>query len=447
VSRGLLERVCATDVSEPALIWRDRRCTYGFLLDEAEKIGRMLVDADVPRGGVVSLEGDYSPRAAAAFLALLAHEAIAVPLGPDATDKQELRRRAEVEVRLKLEAGDQIVAIQTGVTAGHSFYRKLRCAGHPGLVLFSSGSDGRPKAAVHDFACLGARYKRPGRASRICAFLTIDHIGGLNTLLYTLANGGCLVVPGGRSPAEVCQTIESERVEVLPTTPTFLNLLLLSGACERFDLSSLALITYGTEVMPTPTLRRLREWLPQVRLMQTYGLSETGILATRSLEDGSVWFAITAPDVETRIVAGVLHVRAPTTMLGYLDGRSERMLADGWFDTGDLVESRGDFIRVLGRAGDLINVGGNKVQPAEVENVILELDGVAEARVSGETNALTGHHVRLEVVLVTAETSAEFSQRLRRHCSDRLEPFKIPQRVIVADRPLHGQRYKKVRTR
>jgi long-chain acyl-CoA synthetase len=246
-------------------------------------------------------------------------------------------------------------------------------------------------------------------------------------------------------PDLVCSTIERHRVEVLPTTPTFLGLLLLSDACERHDLSSLELVTYGTEVMPPPTLERLRARLPRVRLLQTYGLSETGILATRSPDEGDVWFAITAPDVETRIVDGILHVRARSTMLGYLDGPSRRLLPGGWFDTGDVVECRGGLIRVVGRAGDVINVGGQKVHAAEVESVVLELEGVAEARATAEANALTGQHVRLDVVLTTAEPAAEFRRRLRRHCSERVDSFKVPQRVVVTTQPLHGPRYKKTR--
>jgi long-chain acyl-CoA synthetase len=423
-------------------VWRDRTFTYAFLHSEAADFVRML--ADVPRGAVVSLEADYTPRAIAALLALIEREAIVVPVTPDTADMEGLLGRAEVELRLAAAAEETAVA-GTGARAGNALYRTLRATAHPGLVLFSSGSAGPPKGVVHDLTRLTARYERPGRQARICAFLALDHIGGLNTLLYTLANGGCLIVPDGRLPDLVCSTIESHRVEVLPTTPTFLGLLLLSDACERHDLSSLELVTYGTEVMPPPTLERLRARLPRVRLLQTYGLSETGILATRSPDQGDVWFAITAPDVETRIVDGILHVRARSTMLGYLDGPSRRLLPGGWFDTGDVVECRGGLIRVVGRASDVINVGGQKVHAAEVESVVLELEGVAEARATAEANALTGQHVRLDVVLTTAEPAAEFRRRLRRHCSERVDSFKIPQRVVVTSQPLHGPRYKKTR--
>ncbi len=100
-------------------------------------------------------------------------------------------------------------------------------------------------------------------------------------MLYTLSNGGTLVVVDDRSPDSVCRAIEAHGVELLPTSPTFLNLLLMSGAQDRHDVSSLQLITYGTEVMPEATLRRAHEAFPDATLQQTYGLSEVGILRSQ----------------------------------------------------------------------------------------------------------------------------------------------------------------------
>jgi long-chain acyl-CoA synthetase len=107
-------------------------------------------------------------------------------------------------------------------------------------------------------------------------------IGGVNTLLAALSNGSTIVTVGNRNPEEVCELIERYQVDLLPTSPTFLNLLIISEAWSRFDLSSLKRITYGTEVMPESTLKRLNEIFPQVQLQQTYGLSELGILQSKS---------------------------------------------------------------------------------------------------------------------------------------------------------------------
>src|SRR5262249_26068197 len=159
---------------------------------------------------------------------------------------------------------------------------------------------------------------------------------------------------------------------------TFLNLLLLSEAYRCHDLSSLKLITYGTEVMPAPTLERLAAILPGVRLKQTYGLTELGILRSKSRDSGSTWVKVGGEGLETRAADGPLWVRAATAMLGYLNAPSP-FDEDGWLDTGDRVEVDGDYVRILGRDSERITVGGEKVYPAEVEDVLLDMENVADA--------------------------------------------------------------------
>ena len=85
---------------------------------------------------------------------------------------------------------------------------------------------------------------------RSLTFLLFDHIGGFNTLMYNLSNAGCSIMTDKRDPESICEIIEKYHVETLPTSPTFINLLLLSEAYLKHDLSSLKLVTYGTEAMP-----------------------------------------------------------------------------------------------------------------------------------------------------------------------------------------------------
>src|SRR6185436_3535111 len=140
--------------------------------------------------------------------------------------------------------------------------------------------------------------------------LLLDHIGGVNTLFYTLSNGGAIIAAPHRTPASICETIARHRVELLPTSPTFLNLLLLSGEHRRHDLSSLKLVTYGTEPMPLSTLERLGEELPGVKLQQTYGMTELGILRSQSRGNDSLWVKVGGEDFETRVVDNRLRIRA-----------------------------------------------------------------------------------------------------------------------------------------
>ncbi|HJQ36084.1 MAG TPA: long-chain fatty acid--CoA ligase [Thermoanaerobaculia bacterium] len=426
-----------------AIVWRDQRFTYGWLLNELDAWRARLDGEGVGAGSIVALEADFSPRAVAALLALVDRGCIVVPMSSAAEkQKAEFGEIAEIEVIIDLR-GDPSIQ-RTGRDAQHELYMQLRALAHPGLVLFSSGSTGKSKAAVHDFVPLLEKFSVRRHARRMLAFLLFDHIGGVNTMLYVLSNAGCLVTIEDRDPEAVCRAIEKHRVEVLPATPTFLHLLLLSDAWRNHDLSSLQLVTYGTEVMPEQTLRRIHEVFPRLELQQTYGLSELGILRSKSRSRDSLWVRIGGEGFQTRVRDGLLEIQAHSAMLGYLNAPSP-FTTDGWFQTGDAVEVDGEYVRILGRRSEMINVGGQKVFPAEVETVLETMPGVDEAAVAGEPSALTGHMVVARVKLSTGETLAQFRTRMRDFCRDRLEPFKIPQKIILVDAPMHGDRFKKLR--
>jgi acyl-coenzyme A synthetase/AMP-(fatty) acid ligase len=221
-------------------------------------------------------------------------------------------------------------------------------------------------------------------------------------------------------------------------------MLLISGVPDEYDLSSLELITYGTEPMPPSTLEILNRVFPKVRLKQTYGLSELGIMPTCSLDSQSLWMKVGGGDCETKVNGGTLWVRTRTAMLGYLNAPSP-FDADGWYDTGDVVESKGDYLRIVGRLSERINVGGEKVDPAEVENVLLQMDNIADATVSGRPNPLTGSVVVATVRLHAPEDKDHLEGRLLEFCRERLAEHKIPVLVQISDREQHNARFKKVR--
>jgi acyl-CoA synthetase (AMP-forming)/AMP-acid ligase II len=148
--------------------------------------------------------------------------------------------------------------------------------------------------------------------------------------------------------------------------------------------------------------------------------------------------------VETRVRDGQLEIRSRSAMLGYLNAPSP-FTKDGWLRTRDRVEVDGEFIKILGRESDLINVGGLKVFPAEVESAIQELDNVAEATVFREKSALVGELVCARVRLRRPEPLDAFRARLKRHCARRLERHKVPVKVSVVRAERHSPRFKKRR--
>ncbi len=440
----LLERFAAAGAA-PALIWQDRTFDYAWLHAEVARMRATLAAVRVPAGAVVSVEADFSPKAVALLLALMEAGAIIVPLTSSVEEKKpEFREIAEVEWRIEVDEADELRIAATGTAARHELLAKLKRLGHPGLVLFSSGSTGRSKAALHDIVPMVEKFKVPRHTLRTITFLLFDHIGGFNTLLYNLSNAGCVVTVGDRRPDTICRAIEKHRVQLLPTSPTFVNLLLVSEAYRRFDLSSLEMVTYGTEVMPESTLRRFHAAFPRVKLLQTYGLSEVGILRSKSKSSDSLWVKVGGEGFETRVVDGMLEIKAQSAMLGYLNHPTP-FTADGWFRTGDAVEVDGDYIRILGRKSELINVGGEKVYPAEVESVLQLMDGVEDVAVTGERHAMTGQIVFARVKLATGEDLAAFRTRMRRFCQDKLPRFAIPQKVELVRDGLHGERFKKMR--
>jgi acyl-CoA synthetase (AMP-forming)/AMP-acid ligase II len=131
-------------------------------------------------------------------------------------------------------------------------------------------------------------------------------------------------------------------------------------------------------------------------------------------------------------------------MLGYLNAPSP-FTEDGWFKTGDAVLVDGEWIRILGRKSELINVGGEKVYPAEVESVLQTMDNVEDVAVTGLPSPITGQIVYARIKLRQPEPVAAFRARLREFCRDRLDRFKIPQKIELVDDTLHGERYKKMR--
>jgi acyl-coenzyme A synthetase/AMP-(fatty) acid ligase len=431
-----------------ALVHRNAPVSYRTLLERVQAWEAELEQRGIGPGSVVLLEGTSSAGAVGLLLALIRLGAITVPLTPQAPAAREaIAAIAEAAWRVTFThspSGEELAAITGGPREiAAPIMARLASLGHPGLVLFSSGSTGSPKGVVHDCALLLEKFARPGKKKTTLSFLLFDHIGGVDTLFNTLSSGGTLVTIPSREPDTVCAAIAAHRVHTLPTSPTFLNILLLSGAHERHDLSSLRLVAYGTEPMPAGVLARLGEALPGVTLLQTYGLSELGVLRTRSRE-GTLWVQFTGEGYQTQVRDGILWVRTPTSMLGYLNA-PDRFDAEGWFCTEDAVEVDGDYLRILGRTSDLINVGGRKAYPAEIEAVLLSLSNVRDVAVFGRPNPLTGQIVAARINLITPEPLDDFKRRMRQYCKERLPPYKVPLHVEFTDDQQFSARMKKKR--
>ncbi len=430
---------------QEAILWGEGSVTYRWLREEVDRWLERLKQEGVSAGQVVVLEGDYSPRVCGLLLALMENRNIIIPMtAASAPQRGKFLEIGQAQISFRFGRGEAPEMERFSAPMSHPLLKVLQQEGTPGLILFSSGSTGEPKAALHRFDRLLEKFETPRQSLRTLSFLLLDHIGGMNTLFYTLTNGGALISVEARSPESVCQAIERYRVQLVPTSPTFLNLLLISGEQKRFDLSSLKLVTYGTEPMPAATLARLNAAFPEVRFHQTYGLSELGILRSKSKDSNSLWVKIGGEGYETKVVDGLLWIRSRYSMLGYLNAPSP-FDAEGWFNTHDVVEVDGEYLRILGRETDVINVGGEKVYPTEVESTLLQMENVRDVVVRGEPNPILGRVVAARFSLFEPEDLDSLKKRVRQHCREKLSRYKTPAKIEISEEMETTERFKKDR--
>ena len=429
-----------------AIVWNNKNYSYKWLYTRYEYWNSIIVKKKINLKSVVAIEGDFSPNSIALFLSLIKHNVIIVPLTKNLSEfqKKEFLKISQTEILFKLNSKDEAKISKFPSKPINKIFSKLIKLKHPGLILFSSGSSGKNKAAVHDMNKLFEKFKVKRKSLRTITFLMYDHIGGINTLLYIISNGGLIVTVNDRNPEKVLKLIEKYKVELLPTSPTFLNLLLLSKTYRKYNLTSLKCITYGTEPMPENTLKRLNNLFPKVKLQQTYGLSEVGILRSKSESSNSLWVKIGGEGFKTRIKKRLLEIKAESAMIGYLNAPNP-FTKDGWFKTGDEVIEKNGYIKILGRKSEIINVGGEKVYPQEIENVIIEDEQISDVIVYAEKNMIIGNIVCAKIALSKKVENKKFINDLKKRCSKKLEHYKIPMKIQIEKNLNFNPRFKKSR--
>ena len=429
--------------SKNAIVFEDRIYTYEEFIKQIKDYKNIL-DKNNISSKVVVILGDYSFYNLALFFALYENKNIIVPITSNIKKVQDdFIKESFCQTIIKTDERNLLIQ-NLKTTFSHNIIDNLREKNSSGLILFSSGSTGKPKAMIHNLDTLIDSFKdKKEKSMNMLVFLMFDHIGGLNTVFNALCMGACLIIPKIKDAKTICELIEKYKIMVLPSSPTFLNLILISEEYKNYDLSSLRMITYGTETMPKSLLLKLKEVFPKVKFLQTFGTSETGISTTSSKSSNSLFMKLEDINGEYKIVENELWLRSKTQVLGYLNASMDSFTSDGWFKTGDLVEVEGEYIKIIGRAKEIINVGGEKVLPNEVESVILEISEIEDCMVYGEKNAITGQTVVCDVVL--NKNIENIKKRVRVFCKDRLDAYKIPTKVNVVDKTNFSDRFKKIR--
>lgn len=319
------------------------------------------------------------------------------------------------------------------------------------VFLTTSGTTGSPKVARHSLERLFGRVRAPRRDQARPTWLLTYHpaaFAGLQVLLTALAAGGRLVSTRDKDAATLAHAALSNGATHISGTPTFWRALLmaLGGEAEKVPLRQ---ITLGGEATDQTILNRLSATFPNASVTHVYASTEAGALfAVHDRRTGfpSRWLSESVDGVDLRIREGLLEVRSPRAMEAYVVGTGHGPLTeDGWLATNDLAEQRGDRVVFLGRADSVINVGGAKVGPDEVEAVLLEVPGVAETRVSGLANPITGQIVAADVVLSPGYSDRVVRRSILEHARHSLVAYKVPRIVRFVDAIVYSSAGKKSR--
>lgn len=423
---------------------KNANTTYSQLIIDVHNTEKQLRQAGIGLGSIVIISGASNALLFSKILAVMHIGAIAVPL----TELSPISIAAASEIArgefLLSSESEEVVKLPGSPFENYPLVESLRRDKTGGLILFSSGSTGVPKAILYDSDTVLEKFKAIRKPIKALLFLMMDHFGGLNTIFSITSCGGGAIVLSDRSVETVCSAVERYQIKVLPVTPSFIRLLMVSGAHKRFNLESLEKITFGTEPMTQSTLDQLRQQFPGVELQQTYGLSEVGVLRSKSRPDGSLWMKIGGEGFEWKIKNETLWIRSQFQMRGYLNADAD-IDEDGFFNTQDEVLLDGDYLQILGRLSDIINVGGEKVYPSEIENLIEELENIQDVVAYGESNALLGQVIAVDIVLMEDEELDVLRKRVREACRQALGKSKVPSKVRVVDRLVISNRQKKTR--
>jgi long-chain acyl-CoA synthetase len=308
------------------------------------------------------------------------------------------------------------------------------------LVLFTGGTTGTPKPIVLSHGVLERRVRGfappvdPAGAPAIALIcVPFHHVAGLVGVLVGLAGGGTAVIQRRFEAGAWLELVQRHRVQRVFLVPTMLHRILEHPRFAGADVSSLQLITYGAAPASAELIDRAVKELPGAMFVNVFGQTETlGAVTALGPEDhaagraGSVGKPM--PGVEVRIVDVATGADVAEGETGEFWVRADHTYTDGWVRTGDLVRRDADgYLHAMGRLSDVINRGGEKIDPGEVEDALRAHPAVVDAAVCGVLDAEMGERVGAVVV---GDADAE---ALKAWCRERLAAYKVPERFRFVD--------------
>ena len=476
------------------VVFEGERYTYSEINDRVNQLAHALDGMGVKKGDRIGMLSVNCNQHVEAYFATAKLGGIYVPLNfrSKAEELDYMVKRAEIKVlfvgsrymdlvgsiRAGLPGLQRIVSVD-GAEKGN--YEEL-IAPEPvdeimaeiadediTILMFTSGTTGRPKAVPlrHDafvvFALENVEPASPDLEERNILTVPLYHVAGIQAMFPAIYGGRTLIMMRQFELKEWMETVEREKATRAMLVPTMLKWIVENPDFDKYDLSSLSVVTYGAAPMPFEVIKKAIEIMPQVQFINGYGQTESAsTLTTLGPEDHRIvgteeekqkkWkrlqssigkpladVAIRIVDDQGRVVPsntpGEIHAKGPRIMKGYWEDEqktAQTMTSDGWLRTGDMgyVDEEG-YVYLTGRADDLIIRGGENIAPEEVEEVINTHPKVAESGVIAVPDAEFGQQPFAYVVLKQGESATP--EEMMEFCRERISSFKRPRGVEFID--------------
>jgi acyl-CoA synthetase (AMP-forming)/AMP-acid ligase II len=324
-------------------------------------------------------------------------------------------------------------------------------AADPFLLLYTSGTTAAPKGVVHPYRTmlgngrLGAPEHRLSEKDRILCPAPFSHLYGLYSLHCAFAVGACTVLLPAFKPDDLAVTVEKQRPTALWTAPAHMAACRAAGLFDKHDWSSLKLAIVSGSMAPPQLMHHVFEKLPGCAVTQLWGMTELQAgLYTRPgdpFEMSATTAGRPSPGTEARVSEdGELQVRGPLLFSGYFNNEEANHAAftsDGWFRSGDLAEARGEYFAITGRSKDIINRGGVKFNPADVEMLLDSHPRILQSAIVPIPDPVLGERACAFAVLKRGDQPVTLEQLCAYLLEKNIAKNKLPERlVIVAEMPL-----------
>ena len=299
--------------------------------------------------------------------------------------------------------------------------------------MATSGTTGEPKWFPHSFLSLSANSKYSHNLQNLSWALLYQpfRFAGLQVVLQALLSGADLVDVADYEPLAQMAFLKHGGVTAVSATPSLWRQLLMTGQLSELSLSH---ITLGGEIADQSLLDKLKRLFPEAKLRHIYASTEAGVglvvsdghagFPAKWLEDQSLLIALKVSDKQHLLIK-------PSYPICIL--LAQQTDEQGYMDTLDKVQVIDDRVFFLGRATGTINVGGNKVHPEKVEQVLLQCADISQAKVYAKKSALLGELVAADVMIIATGVEQEVKQQLLKMCKNQLQRFEIPTKISIVN--------------